>query len=367
MKYNLADSLRVILPGLSPVLVSDEFKSRILKLSSHLPPLPWCGFECHLDAKNPQTDFHQGFQGDPETAEILGDHLARMNYLSAYPWNQILDFFTEWSTPASLLNKHIPMIVMEYDIKKTLSRPPVPAVFLTIKKPEPVERFGREFKRVTKTALGILMDQPVAQKLGAALDVCVRAAPRKSFIYHTGLMLSRSPEIIRINFVGSGFRHLKSFLEQLHWQGSMEALESIHRRYGRFAEQVVLDVDMGEKPRTDIGLEFHTRSGSPITYVRPEFLDHLVKHGLCAPEKRDALVSWPGMIGPDLDCDNWPGHFILESMTRPPDRFSALKKELSHVKLTLWKDNSVTAKAYLGFSHVFAVLNSEVAEKTPSQ
>jgi hypothetical protein len=66
-------------------------------------------------------------------------------------------------------------------------------------------------------------------------------------------------------------------------------------------------------------------------------LDHLVQKGLCSPEKRLAVLAYPGIVdaaGPSLG-------------SRPDERFSSIDKEIMLIKLVYQPGKPMRAKAYL--------------------
>jgi hypothetical protein len=66
--------------------------------------------------------------------------------------------------------------------------------------------------------------------------------------------------------------------------------------------------------------------------VEQAFLDHLVKCGLCLPERRDALLAWPGYEVRTLRHELWPSWLI---------------RRVNCVKLVHEPDREAQAKAYL--------------------
>jgi hypothetical protein len=85
--------------------------------------------------------------------------------------------------------------------------------------------------------------------------------------------------------------------------------------------------------------------------------------GLCAPGKRDALLSWPGHCYPIESGDAWPESLIIDALLRRANVFSVIGRRLSHVKLLIEDDRIGEAKAYLGFGALWF----RVREDRPGQ
>ncbi|MCB0188929.1 MAG: hypothetical protein KDE31_31885, partial [Caldilineaceae bacterium] len=81
------------------------------------------------------------------------------------------------------------------------------------------------------------------------------------------------------------------------------------------------------------------------------FLTYLVEHGLCTPEKCDALLAWSGESNPTTATTPWPASLIAAELVQPVHQFSSFERRLSHIKVVYRPGQPAAAKGYLWFNH----------------
>ncbi len=102
------------------------------------------------------------------------------------------------------------------------------------------------------------------------------------------------------------------------------------------AEIRMLDFDVGLAHPGAIGLEVSFEGLADEHSRWEQFFDQLVRAGLCAPAKRDAMINWRGTLQ-------------LGESTDAPWLFQFVKLKISHVKLVYAPETPLIAKAYLWF------------------
>ena len=96
---------------------------------------------------------------------------------------------------------------------------------------------------------------------------------------------------------------------------------------------VLLHVDVWDAVKPRMGMEFFFARRPQFVgcFEEDGFLDQLVAMQLCTPEKRDALLTWPGSTALSFPHAFWP---------------TVLQRRVNHVKLVCTPE-AVVAKAYL--------------------
>lgn len=356
MKSSLAEVQEIVLPSLPPTLASPEAAAR-LRAQFHLLSPVACGiFECRLRADSPQVDLSQYIRRDEGEIPVLAAHLARMaaeGLADGAAWPRLSRFCAEWMDPSSPLFAHIHTIWLEFDLDGRKSAPE-PSIFLSFS-PAP----GREAFAVAERALDILLGGPLSPAVRANTSRCFEACRGAARVSHVGAMLPRQTEALRICVSHLAADQILPYLNEIGWRGPACELEAMMARLGAFAGQIgLLDIDAGVEVQPTVALEYACRREPHATEGWAGFLGLLAGQGLCAPEKRAALLDWPGYTKPGDGPAPWPGFLLAASLLEPPDKFSMIARTLSHVKISLKPQGPPEAKAYLQFRHEFASIRA---------
>ena len=351
---SLNSSLRLLLPSVSEVLVPAECRPRLTRLASRLPPVHCAGFEVRLD-ESPQVDFAQrilAFRGEPAR---LRRHLARSSLVERSAWRRLDAFHNAWERPGSSLQRTISGAWLEFDVEAGSDRDaPVPALFISL-----VERLGRDTEarlmELLSATTELLLEETGTKQQAELIAACLEACPAAAGATDVGFMLSRGAEALRMVFAPFTADEAPVFLSRIGWPGTADDLEPALDAAGEDFGPLVLAVDLldaadgtsGPLPR--VGLEVFP-GGYPDDLTRwSRLLDRLVAAGLCVPEKRDALLSWPGYTDPTEIDEPWPDALIVDSLLARPGRFAVLGRRLDHIKLVCQPGRPPVAKAYFGF------------------
>ena len=344
---DLGGALRTVAPYLSRTLVSAQSLAGIRKIARVLPGrlAHLFGLECRLGAGAGQTDYYLCMRASGYGREILagqdpGQRLATA--LSEHQvWARIRQFCREWAAPASPLHQRVGAVWLEFDVGEHPSDTPVPSIF-----------FGREtllgmgnmadvtseggdglHQWCTQTALPLLYGHSVPPEVAQKLLSCFQSLPAGAGVYQVGVMLSRASPGVRVCLSGIGPGRIPDFLERIGWAGSLRSLESTISKFANLLDICVLDIDVAESIGPQIGLECYLpwsqESGKDPLSQR--FFDCLTAAGLCLPEKREAVLAWPGYA----------------PYSTGPKRADLLARRLSHVKIVFDQDRPLEAKAYL--------------------
>lgn len=344
---SLNDSLRLVLPVLPTELVPKDSWWDLGELASVLAPLHCAGFECRLGRDASRVDLQQRILASDEEPHRLRDHIQSTGLASHEAWRRIRDFCDDWVDASSLLHRSLTGCWLAFDVEGRPSGVPVPSVFLEL-----AESTGPSAERgldVVRAVMTSLRDESLSSETEANLRRCLDVRPEGAALTYVGIMLARHLNGLRVVVGPMNPEDVESYLERLGCGGTLESLARIAAPISDRVDAVSLSLDIGPRVYPRVGLEcFPGRH--PVDRRRWVVLfDSLVRWGLCMPEKRDALLTWPGYIYPTEAAGSWPDNLVAESLLRPPARFSVLGRRLNHVKIVSEPTQPLEAKAYFGF------------------
>lgn len=353
-RASLADSLRLVLPRIDARLASPGALDDLGHLARALPPVHRAGFECRLGAGDLRVDLQQGVVPTGGEPAILSEFVSSAGESGSalHPaWARVRDFCSAWEEPSSDLARGVPELWLEYDPREVGARVElVPSVFALLRPPE---RTAEAARSLAERALAVLLGAAVPSPLCAQLRRFTDACPEGTKISHVGVMLGREVQGLRIHVTPLPLRHFEAFLERVAWPGDTSEVHRLATRMLEFGDYVALCFDVGELVYPRLGIEcfFHQKHG---IHPRMEpLLDWLVAEGMCTPEKREAMVRWPGYLSPAASRAPWPDALLVQSLVQPPERLGIFDRRFSHVKLSCLAGSPVEAKAYFGYGHLW--------------
>ncbi|HEV8149285.1 MAG TPA: hypothetical protein VGP61_03785, partial [Gemmatimonadales bacterium] len=362
----LPETLALVRPALDPVLISPVMLDRIERVARLLAPIHRAGFECRLEAGDSQVDFQQCVLGADGEPAALAEAIAAAGVAAGGPlspaWQAIHRLCGEWSTARSQLAEVLQEMWLEFDLPETL------AARFTDLRPSVFARFRRTEGSVTSsltphaTILKQLAGKADAELLQAAVERCAAACSEPAWISHLGVMLGRDSAGLRVNVSGVAVEELEPFLERVGWRGDGARIARLAEELLQFVDGVVVCLAVRETIHPRLGLEcfFAPRPGADARLKW--LLGNLVRRGLCAPEKRTALLGWPGLLTPLDAAAPWPDGLILRDLLGAPSRLGALTRRWSHVKLDCTPGHPLRCKAYFGFAPAWL----EAADPAPA-
>jgi hypothetical protein len=346
MTWPLAETLAIIKPHLPRSLISDHAFSSVKMLADKLPEMTSSYYwECRLAANAPQVDFLACLAASDGGREILAGRGKREDmpwFFAGDPvWRRVKDFCSRWADPASSLYEQVSHIWLEFDFSAPPSRVPPPGLLFCLD-PEYFER-GRQprhvnyltapaYQQVIDTALEALLDYPVSHQTRENLLSCFDQLPTGGYIIHASVMLSRQPPQVKLNISVPKDR-LLDYLQGVRWTGLLFDVSTILSKYGASRDRIKFQLTIGDTVPPKIDFEFHFESSLQNDPGLRLLLDQVVTDGCCTPEKRDALLTWPGTFRQPFSHHSWPTRFY----------------KWADIKVVYQPDRSLEAKGYLGF------------------
>ena len=341
MTATLAHSFDVAMPAVGDDLVEQVTREPLRALAGRLAPVVRCGFEVRLsDDDVADVDFQQGVFAIAREPDTLRAHLARIGGPS-----QLVELVARWRDTSGPLRRHLRELWLEFDRAVDSS----PSVFAGLTRTRiPVA----ERSAVAAEVLELLIGPETWEPWRPAVERCIAACPDGVVVSHLGVMLGRSAPFVRVNVKRLAVEGLQAYLGEVGWTGDAARAVEVMQRLSKQVDGVTVCLDVGERVHEPIGFECHLQ-GQPAAEPRwAEFLDDLVKAGWCTARNRDALLRWPGVVTPDQG-GAWPPHLLRDALLQPPDQFTAIERQLSHVKVALNAGGDPRAKGYFGFLHTW--------------
>ncbi len=333
MLFTLADTLETLVPELPEALVSTGAKERFLQTAQYLSAHLAGGI--YLESRlGPEERVDLSFDTSRIGYKQLGSRqgLLPENEGGTYPnsWKPIHQLYHRFSDKASLLGQLGEKILLEFDIAESGSTLPVPGVFVGIRPQGYVPR-QKLLRFVTDDVLDVLYGPLVTARVRSRLLTCLQAMPKEAHLAYVGCMIARSEPAVRLCITQIAPSQIYAYLCRVGGQG-IDETRALCKKLER-VPPAMLHLDVWEQRHPRIGLEFlfNRSSQRKGNFKEKAWLDALVEHNLCMPEKRDALLEWPGVKRKQFRHVFWP---------------TVVSKRVNHVKVS-WSPNQVEAKAYL--------------------
>ena len=338
-------------PYLSSIISPEKFKE-ILFLAKNFPGnlTSFLGFEIHLKDPRERADWAFAVSGAGADREVLVNLLKQGNFPSSFmqqpEWKQIAAFSASWAQKDSSLKEQVKCFWLEFDMPETPRDVSIPSVFFG---PEKVSQDPMtQYAWLVNDALPLLKGKSLPKSMERQILSCIQKIPKGATLFQVGTMLSRSTSDVRLYINKIHPRKIISYLNTLGWLDTNNEFQSLIRDMESNADRFVLSYDIGNAgigPR--IGLECSFEANRYHEETRWERLfNYLVEIGMCLPEKRDALIQYPGIENPD----DFSGGIMkpFTSVSRHlDDIFSgSLVRYISHIKLVYLPGTIVEAKAY---------------------
>ena len=348
------DSLLGVLESRTPRgLVAPDAWKMIRQTAGRLAPVYRGGLECRLRPGSRRVDLHQCILQDAEEPRRLIEHIEQAGWAGNPTWMQILRFCRQWRRPTSSLHRNVAEIWLEFDILQKKRAAPEPSIFLQLRPPPSGSCIREDLIADLLAAMAPVAPHGALQSMQHAISRCATVCPTGARISHIGLMLARNQNFIRVNFKDLSARQWPQVLQEIDWPGSVSRLsEQTAPLMDRLA-QMVLCLDVGRQTAPGVGLECMVHQGPDRENAWADLLDALVESGMCAPEKRNAILDWEKPVKPPDAPLHWPEDLIAESLLRGPDRFSVISQAINHMKIRYHPSRPPAAKAYLWFGHLW--------------
>jgi hypothetical protein len=329
--HSYADHLPPFLPCIPPNLVSEMCLQDVIDIAQRLPAALGTSpffLECPLDDRD-SADFGVG---------ITADHRDRHPLTGLGPG--VDRFMESWADPASLLNRVVEEVWLEFDIGSP-SAGHSPSVFFGSPRPAATAgaRQADEEQRAAQEGLALLTGRPAPPVLAE----CLSGVPDLARIQFLGAMLSRDTDAVRM-IVSS--RRVEALVGRLQHRGLRDPRRLPVGDIARLVHHVWLAVDVdGGGFGPVVGLECYLDDTTPWQDGGrwTALLDHLVEQGACTDAKREALLGLTGLPGEG----GWPAGLRNIATVLGPAGLGVMRLFLHHVKVTERPDAPLEAKAYL--------------------
>jgi len=337
-------------------LISPEKFQDILSIARNFPGnvTSFLGFEIHLGDARQRADWAFAISGAEGDREVLVNLLKNGNlpkqFLQQPEWRHISDFSTAWADQNSVLQKQVKCFWLEFDMPDTLPDMLIPSVFFGPEKlPEGIaSNETSQYTWLVSTALPLLRGRCLSRAMERRMLNCIKKIPETASLFQIGTMLSRSTNDVRLYINRIHLKRIIPYLNALGWSDETGEFQSLISDLENKADRFVLSFDVTDKgigPR--IGLECSFASNRFHEETRwNELLNHLVEKGTCLPEKRDALLQYPGIESSEDFSGSIMKPLASASQHLEVILSGTLIRYISHVKIVYLPGRSLEAKAY---------------------
>ena len=360
MLWPSEETLALVEPDVPAALISTAALAQAKALIAQLPDVFSAYYlECRLGSTASRVDLLACIlAADGGRQALMGEAGAtgKLAPLLAEPmWQRINRFLTVWQQATSLLYDQVPFVWLEFDhINQDLSRILQPNFHFCLE-----AEYGRKRthfrpthslapalgKQLAQIGLACLQDEALSSQTEQNLAACFDLLPARCSIPHLSTMLARQPAALKVNVhvaadVPNG--QLLAYLEQIGWSGSLSKVETLLEFFRSSPTAVIVDMVIGDTVAPMIGFAFSQSLTATQLEEDAELLAVLeccVESNLCSPEKRAALLSWPGRVSKKYQRYAWPARLM----------------RWLDVKIVCATDGSVEAKGYLGFAPRFSL------------
>ncbi|WP_066377808.1 hypothetical protein [Anabaena sp. CA = ATCC 33047] len=342
MNYSLENYLRLVVPYLSDVLVSQQQLTAIKHLTEILPPLSPMLLECRLAAEQPRVDVSVGLQ---PMKFLIPEPLI------SYPfWQQLESFCQDWTTVNSFVYQTVKDMWLEFDLDGLTDGLTVACWFFSLRGEEFQDKNIEANLKLVKL-ISLLQNCPLDQQRKALVERCVNALPDGVGISQIGAMRSRPGKPLRINVDGLSPQMIPTYLAKIQGEPVPADLTEMITLIQPLSDRIVLCFDIEEQIGSRIGLECYLNQQPKKEPRWSEFLNLAVAMKCCTPQKRDALLQWPGLIQKKDQPELWPVNLQYLDSLISPGSFSVFWRTINHLKLVYQPGCPLEVKAYLAVGH----------------
>ncbi len=353
---SVSDILLRVKPYLDERLISTDNFADIQKVACYFPGnlTNFMGFECRLGEKHSRVDFLFAISmlGNDRNifAKLLKDNHLPAHLMELDEWRRISDFAVAWSESDNILYKNVRGFWLEFDMHDGMVELPLPSVFFGPQKPskrKDIDDFGG-YNWIVDSALPQLRGAFFPKIITNLFEKSIQEMPENTTPFQIGFMMGRPLQAVRIHINKIKPEHIIPYLKKIGYKDDIGKLQTVIKDFENMTERLVLSFDI-----TEDGID--SKIGLELSFPEDNFekenrwgtiLEHLEINKLCLPEKRKALLSYPG-----TDKDRYSG-IELKPVLSAADYSGDLEQScvvryISHIKLVYQPDKPLEAKAYL--------------------
>jgi hypothetical protein len=324
-----ADRLwRLLQPHLADALADPESRARLGRLCASLPATCPGVLEVRLAPPSRQVDLSFCVR-HPEAARQIAAVVANP---------VIRRFLGRWADGEL---PQVPTVWIEFDLDLDLASDGVPTPTLIAKLREGVEPGW-----VVGELLPALRGEPLAAGVASRAARCLAELEAPGRLLYAFALHPRPGRPLRLELGDLEPAAMVRYAARVAPAISpfLAELMPLFAGIGCLYFSLDLPLTAGEQIAPRVGIE-GSFAGLPDRQPRwAALFEKLVASGLCAPERRDAVLAWPGWDSFWTAPDDWPVEEAGLSGT--------CARGLSHVKIVVHPGRPVEAKAYLAFNWV---------------
>jgi hypothetical protein len=303
---------------------------------------------------DPQVDLQVGiFAAGGEPLRAAAMVAAMPPGVTPPEWGDIGTLFTSWGTAGTIWHDAIHEVWLEFDLAHAPVAPAVPAVPAVFVSLVPGDRAPDRDVQRTFQLVEHFGNTPLPEATRTCLRHVVETAAPQGRVGHVGLMLSRPTDAIRVIISRLPTDAVAPFLEELGCDAvAAGTLSRLTAELLEIVDHVKVCLDVGPRVYPQIGLEAMFMQMHGLDPRWRALLDFVVERGMCRPEKRDALLGWPGTVQPRRATMPWPADLLLWEIASPASAFGVFDRRLSHIKVVYRPGAPLSAKAYFGYGYL---------------
>jgi hypothetical protein len=315
--------LTVLAPHLTEPLFGPEALARLARLGSSLPGECRGILEVRLASGAPAVDLSLRLH----TAGQAHGMAARL------PPSPGRDFLARWSAPEDALSA-VRAVWLELDLDRDWNDDAPPAPILCARLPRNAAPGW-----LPDTLLPALTGRPLPAARRRLILACLDLLPPAARLLYVFDLQARGTDAVRLEVFGLQPAEILAFLRDRVPATAASAATVLPLFAG--VERLHLSFDLAEEILPRIGIEgsFPRQPSREPRWAA--WLDRLAQRGLCSPEKRDAVLAWPGYDTFWTAPRRWP---VAEIGPR-----GVCLRALSHLKAVCRPQHPPEAKAYLVF------------------
>ena len=346
-EYSLLQALGDFFDTLPATLAAAEQRELLKDAAGLFPPLLRLGLECRLNG-HPQVDLQLCMRRDEDDLQRLLQWVRAEFADADSEQEKITAFFQKWAYDSSPYHKNITEIFLELDVLPSGNR--VPLLFFALEPNLSAVEIKAFCLPVLKETLGS------DRSFFKLFEIIADARPEGAFVAYIGMLFSRDIDVLRVNIKKMTISAVVPFLIKIGYQWITPELEQWITFVFSYTDRVTLCLDIGKDVYPKIGFECFWNEQPPRETYWSHFLNELQDQNLCLAEKLAAVLTWDSEILPG-QITGWPQHLWIQSLTKPDNEFTILKKKLSHLKLAYTPGKQAELKAYLGYGNLWHKVN----------
>jgi len=323
----------VIRPHLSEILVDAPALERLRPIARYLPPDALAVLELPLAPGTAAVADLSVRLADPKQARSRAAELA-------LPHQQA--FLHRWSQQPPELAP-VSSVWLEFDLRRDPAELPAPILCVKL-------REGFEPSWLVEELFPTLHGRPLTTAQRSLLRRCLRELPPSLRVLYAFSLHPRPGDAIRLELYSRDLPAMIRYLARVGPPGAAERVEDLVRLV-EDADRFHLSFDVTTEIKSRIGLECGFERQPQREPRWAKLFDRLVAGGLCDPDKRDAVLRWPGYDSLWTAVDRWPEESVRDG--------GYCVRGVSHVKSAAFHDPDLKIKGYL----VFQSLQKRILEQ----